>query len=176
MGVVSASPGTSISISWSGGSGTIAETGWEMSGVATVSLVDGSVATNYANSSSGSTGSYSNTNANDVIIACCGNLGSLPTSTGSGWTALTGVSGASDSLACAYKIVSSAAAQSETWTTTGNPWSSLIIGLKAAATGAIAAAVAGSASVSGTLKGAGAIVSSPAGLASVTATAQGKPH
>lgn len=116
----------------------------EFSGMATSSIKDVGGTSNSGTGTSQSTTSLTNTNASDVFIAVFVDLSAIVetiTQTGTGWTTATNGSepdGATKMAASSgYKIVSTAAAQSDTWTTSDSiGWLSISAAYKqAAATG-----------------------------------------
>lgn len=143
-GVVGSSPSATIStITWSStGAGKQQHQVSEFSGVDTVSPLDGSAVTSGVfDASVVSTGSYTSTNANDLIIAgwaqnsVAETVSSGPTNsfTSMGF-ASAGNGGNVKMLGAAYQIVSATGTYSTAWTMSGsvNPVV-LIVGLKATA-------------------------------------------
>lgn len=93
---------------------------------------------NTGTSTSPSTAAYTNTTANDLMWACATSHGSIGDFTGfpAGYTALATQEGNVYSHNCAYKVVSSATAQSSTWTTlVSDVWATLFNGIVISAGG-----------------------------------------
>lgn len=142
----SATGGTqTITATWSGGTGAFdggAIFVYEFSGMATSSLLDSlDTSGNTATSSTITSPAKTNANASDVFFAVFETVsGANETiaSTGSGWTLPTGgYDGSVSSVTggTAYKIVSTSASQTETWSNTESvPYLATIVCFKQAAT------------------------------------------
>lgn len=118
------SSGTTVTVNFSGTA--IAEACVvECSGIVTSSAADGSATDNHQASGTTpySTGTYTNTNANDVILLALGCVGTSTTtpSTPSGYTALNSQSDTADNgcIFPFYQVVSSTGSQSASFTSIG---------------------------------------------------------
>lgn len=137
--VAGGSSGTTITVNY-GGAGAGAASAAEFSGLATSSVADGTAAiasgSSFAYPITITVGSYSNTNANDLIVAVGATDNSSGTfTTPTGYTALVAASRSGAEVQGFYKVVAAAGLQNPSWTLTGGAgtanWGTVIIGLKA---------------------------------------------
>lgn len=130
-GTITGATGTNTRITASGAAFAVQGTVAEM--VTSACTEDATVPVSSSGSSTApATAAYTNTTANDLMWACTvanGTTGEI-TVTPTGYTALTTQSGLGYSHNCSYKVVSSAAAQSATWTTLfSDVWATLFNGI-----------------------------------------------
>ena len=138
-GVASASAGTSVTITWAAGTTTLIHQISEWSGVNTSSPVDAALISNTVTGvSSISSGNYTTTNANDVMISCVqGTGGTNPSTPTNSFTQLqvgnAGSGGSSRNFGTAYRVVASTGTYSTGWTVQTTNQSMVLVGFKQAA-------------------------------------------